>query len=136
RPCITEMGGKNAVIVTQDADLERAALGIVRSAYGMGGQKCSALSRIYVDDAVADALVARLKAGIEAIRIGDPTRREHWLGPVANASGYESYERYCERLTKDGARILTGGRRLIDGALRNGWYCAPTLAEAPLTHPL
>jgi 1-pyrroline-5-carboxylate dehydrogenase len=136
RPCITEMGGKNAVIVTKDADLERAALGIVRSAYGMGGQKCSALSRIYVDNAIADGLVARLKAGIEAIRIGDPTLREHWLGPVANASGYESFERYCERLTKDGARILAGGRHLTDGALQNGWYCAPTLAEAPLSHPL
>jgi len=136
RPCITEMGGKNAVIVTRDADLERAALGIVRSAYGMGGQKCSALSRIYVDDAVADALVAKLKAGIEAIRIGDPTKREHWLGPVANASGYDSYARYCERLERDGARILAGGRRLTDGVRRDGYYCAPTLAEAPLAHPL
>src|SRR5262245_32498345 len=115
RPCITEMGGKNAVIVTQDADLERAALGIVRSAYGMGGQKCSALSRVYVDDAVADALVAKLESGIGTIRIGDPTRREHWLGPVANASGYESYARYCDRLTHDGARILAGGRPLTDG---------------------
>jgi 1-pyrroline-5-carboxylate dehydrogenase len=136
RPCITEMGGKNAVIVTQDADLERAALGIVRSAYGMGGQKCSALSRIYVDGAVADALVAKLKSGIEAIRIGDPTRREHWLGPVANAPGYESYARYCERLTTDGARILAGGRRLTDPPLGSGYYCAPTLAEAPPAHPL
>jgi 1-pyrroline-5-carboxylate dehydrogenase len=136
RPCITEMGGKNAVIVTKDADLERAALGIVRSAYGMGGQKCSALSRIYVDERVADTLVAKLKSGIDAIRIGDPTKREHWLGPVANASGYESYARYCERLASDGARILAGGRRLTEGAFRDGYYCAPTLAEAPLAHPL
>ena len=98
RPCITEMGGKNAVIVTARADLERATLGIVRSAYGMGGQKCSALSRIFVDGAVADALIERLRAAIEAIKIGDPTRREHWLGPVANAAAYAAYARYCERL--------------------------------------
>jgi 1-pyrroline-5-carboxylate dehydrogenase len=136
RPCITEMGGKNAAIVTAGADLERAALGIVRSAYGMCGQKCSALSRIYVEEAAADALVARLRTAIEAIRIGDPTRREHWLGPVANASGYESYAAYSDRLAHDGARILAGGRRLTEGPLRNGYYCAPTLAEAPATHPL
>jgi 1-pyrroline-5-carboxylate dehydrogenase len=136
RPYIAEMGGKNPTIVTENADLDRAAAGIARSAYGMGGQKCSALSRIYVDGTVADALVAKLKAGIDAIRIGDPTRREHWLGPVANASGYESYARYCEELARDGARILAGGRTLADGPLRNGYYCAPTLAEAPFTHPL
>ena len=136
RPCITEMGGKNAAIVTANADLERATLGIIRSAYGMGGQKCSALSRIYVDEAVAEELIAKLRAGIESIHIGDPTRREHWLGPVANASGYQSYARYCERLGREGGRILAGGRRLTDGALGLGYYCAPTLAEAPPSHSL
>jgi 1-pyrroline-5-carboxylate dehydrogenase len=136
RPCITEMGGKNAVIVTRNADLERAALGIVRSAYGMGGQKCSALSRIYVEEPVADALVQKLLAGIAAIRIGDPTRREHWLGPVANAAAYESYARHVRSLAEGGARILAGGTALTDGDLRRGYYCAPTLAEAPLDHPL
>jgi 1-pyrroline-5-carboxylate dehydrogenase len=130
------MGGKNAVIVTANADLERATLGIIRSAYGMGGQKCSALSRIYVDEAVAEELIAKLRAGIESIHIGDPTRREHWLGPVANASGYQSYARYCERLGREGGRILAGGRRLTDGALGLGYYCAPTLAEAPPSHSL
>jgi 1-pyrroline-5-carboxylate dehydrogenase len=136
RPCITEMGGKNAVIVTACADLERACVGIVRSAYGMGGQKCSALSRIYVEQAVADALVAKLLAAIEAIRVGDPTRREHWLGPVANAAACESYARCCRRLEEGGARFLAGGRQLTAGELRHGYYCAPTLAEAPLDHPL
>jgi acyl-CoA reductase-like NAD-dependent aldehyde dehydrogenase len=98
RPCITEMGGKNAVIVTAGADLERAALGIVRSAYGMCGQKCSALSRIYVDEEVADDLVARLRAGIEAIRIGDPTRASK-LGPVARCLGPRA-----TRITAKGSR--------------------------------
>src|SRR4029079_358249 len=57
RPCIAEMGGKNPCIVTARADLDAAAAGIVRSAYGMGGQKCSALSRLYVDGSVADELI-------------------------------------------------------------------------------
>jgi 1-pyrroline-5-carboxylate dehydrogenase len=136
RPCIAEMGGKNAVIVTAKADLERAALGILRSAYGMGGQKCSALSRIYVEEAIADRLIEALRTGLDSMRIGDPTRREHWLGPVANASGYQGFKRYCERLTRDGGRILAGGRQLTDGALGLGYYVAPTLAETPSSHPL
>ena len=67
RPCIAEMGGKNPCIVTAAADLDRAATGITRSAYGMGGQKCSALSRLYVHRDVADALIERLQQQIAAV---------------------------------------------------------------------
>ena len=136
RPCIAEMGGKNAVIVTARADLGRATVGIARSAFGMGGQKCSALSRIYVEASVADALIERLVAEVARIRLGDPTRRENWLGPVVNESAYRNYARYCDELRKGGARILAGGRQLKDGGLDAGYYCTPTLAEAPLDHPL
>jgi acyl-CoA reductase-like NAD-dependent aldehyde dehydrogenase len=136
RPCIAEMGGKNACIVTADADLSRAALGIVRSAYGMGGQKCSALSRLYVHEAVADALTHELTQAIGAIRIGDPSRREHWLGPVTTAAAYEKYARYCAALRAGGARILAGGEQLRTQSLEGGYYVRPTLAEAPLSHPL
>ena len=136
RPCIAEMGGKNACIVTPEADLERAALGIVRSAYGLGGQKCSALSRLYVHERVADELSERLVRQIEAIRIGDPTRREHWLGPVTTRSGYESFGRYSVALRAPRARLLAGGHALTEGELRDGYFVAPTLAEAPLDHPL
>src|SRR5437763_1184225 len=86
RPCIAEMGGKNACIVTANADLECAAAGIVRSAYGLSGQKCSAVSRIYVDDKVANALIEKLQEKIAAITIGDPSRQENWLGPVTTAT--------------------------------------------------
>ena len=98
RPCIAEMGGKNPCIVTARADLDHAATGIVRSAYGMGGQKCSALSRLYVEESVADALIERLEHQIEAIRIGDPCRRENWLGPVVNGAAYGHYARYVDEL--------------------------------------
>jgi acyl-CoA reductase-like NAD-dependent aldehyde dehydrogenase len=136
RPCIAEMGGKNACIVTAGADLDRAATGIVRSAYGMGGQKCSALSRLYVHEDVAEALLERLVAQVGALRIGDPTRREHWLGPVTTRSAYDNYARYSERLRSGGARIVSGAEPMCAGALERGFFVRPTIAEAPLEHPL
>ena len=136
RPCIAEMGGKNACIVTAAADLQRATLGIVRSAFGMGGQKCSALSRLYVHEGVADALVDGLVEQIAALRIGDPTQRENWLGPVTTASAYDNYARYSAQLRAGGARILAGGEQLRTSPFERGYFVRPTLAEAPLQHPL
>ncbi|HYL71175.1 MAG TPA: aldehyde dehydrogenase family protein [Candidatus Dormibacteraeota bacterium] len=136
RPCIAEMGGKNACIVTATADLERAATGIVRSAFGMGGQKCSALSRLYVHRQVADALIDKLLGQLEAIRIGDPTQREHWLGPVTTAGAYANYARYSAQLREGGARVLSGGEQLRDSGSERGFFVRPTVAEAPLAHPL
>ena len=136
RPCIAEMGGKNACIVTARADLTRAAAGILRSAFGMGGQKCSALSRLYVHHEVADALIEKLLEQMAALRIGDPARRENWLGPVATRSGYDDYARYAAQLRSSGARILTGGEQLRDGPFAHGLFVRPTLAEAAAEHPL
>ena len=136
RPCITEMGGKNACIVTASGDLDRAATGIVRSAYGLTGQKCSALSRVYVEEAVADALVAQLDEKVRAIRTGDPCVRDNWMGPVISAHAADQYVRCCERLRTGGARIVTGAARLTGGACDHGHFVAPTLADAPPEHPL
>ncbi len=136
RPCIAEMGGKNACIVTARADLARAAAGILRSAFGMGGQKCSALSRLYVHRDVADSLIGKLLEQMAALRIGDPARRENWLGPVATRAGYDDYARYAAELRSGGAGILAGGEQLREGALAHGFFVRPTLAEAPAGHPL
>lgn len=136
RPCIAEMGGKNAVIVTAGADLGRAATGIVRSAFGMGGQKCSALSRIFVDARVAEPLIEAVTGEMRNIRIGDPTQRPNWLGPVINATARGNYQRYCGALGTGGAHIIAGGHTLDEGAFAAGYYCLPTLAEAPPDHPL
>jgi acyl-CoA reductase-like NAD-dependent aldehyde dehydrogenase len=136
RPCIAEMGGKNPCIVTEQADLGRAAAGIVRSAYGMGGQKCSALSRLYVHEKVADALIGHLQRQIAALRIGDACKREHWLGPVVNAAAYENYAAYVRQLESSGARFLAGGRQLREGGLSRGYYVEPVLVEADLSNPL
>jgi acyl-CoA reductase-like NAD-dependent aldehyde dehydrogenase len=136
KPCIAEMGGKNACIVTARADLKRATAGILRSAFGMGGQKCSALSRLYVDARVAEPLSEALLAQLEVLRVGDPARRENWLGPVATHSGYEDYARYAAQLRTGGARVLSGGEQMKDGPLGRGFFVRPTLAEAPPGHPL
>lgn len=141
RPCIAEMGGKNPCIVTEHAKLDDAAAGIVRSAYGMSGQKCSALSRLYVHHRVADALIERLRQQIAAIRLGDPRLREHWMGPVMNATAYGNYRQYIDELQSGGAALLAGGHRLGEGAsgpvpLARGYFVEPTLAEVPLDHPL
>jgi len=136
RPCIAEMGGKNPCIVTASADLDRAATGIARSAYGMGGQKCSALSRLYVHRDVADALIERLQKQIAALRIGDPALQENWLGPVTTAEGYQDYARYAAELREGGSRVIAGGERLLDDEHACGFFVQPMLAEAPASHPL
>ncbi len=136
RPCIAEMGGKNAVIVATGADLERAAMGIMRSAFGMGGQKCSALSRVYVDANIADALVQKIVAHVKAIAVGDPTLRENWLGPVVSSHAQGNYQGYITDLKVAGAILHCGGNVLMYGDFARGFYCAPTLAEVDLIHPL
>jgi acyl-CoA reductase-like NAD-dependent aldehyde dehydrogenase len=135
-PVIAEMGGKNSAIVTRRADLDSAAMGIVRSSFGLQGQKCSALSRLYVDEGVADALIAAITAKMRQLTIGDPTEANTWLGPVATQAAYGRYADYCRGLRGDGSRILAGGEQLRDGELEHGFYCAPTLAESPGSHPL
>ena len=136
KPCIAEMGGKNACVVTANADLETAAAGIVRSAFGMGGQKCSALSRLYVEESVADALVQKLVQRMQAISVGDPTRKENWLGPVVSERALRKYGGYANGLRQGGATMLYGGEALSTGDLARGNYALPTLAEAGLEHPL
>jgi 1-pyrroline-5-carboxylate dehydrogenase len=135
RPCIAEMGGKNAAIVSRRADLERAATGIVRSAFGLQGQKCSACSRVYVEKPVAEALRSLLVEKTRMISVGDPTLRQHWMGPVINESAHVRYRKCAENLRQHGT-IHAGGEVLDGGALARGWFVAPTVASAPLDYRL
>jgi len=136
RPLIAEMGGKNPAIVTRHADLDRAATGIVRSAFGLQGQKCSACSRIYVERPVAAALREKLVERTRAIAVGDPTVAAHWMGPVINAAAVERYRRAVAQIGADGGTLHTGGRVLADGALARGHFVAPTLAGVGYGHRL
>jgi acyl-CoA reductase-like NAD-dependent aldehyde dehydrogenase len=136
RPCIAELGGKNPCIVTRRGDLGRAVPGVARSAYGLSGQKCSALSRVYVEDAVADEFLERLAAKVRGLSVGDPTRREVYMGPVISARAAADFDAFCARFASPGARVIQGGCRLKDGDLAHGHFVAPTLVEAPADHPL
>lgn len=136
RPCIAEMGGKNPCIVTARANLDDAAAGIVRSAYGMGGQKCSALSRLYVERSVADALIDRVRAQVAAIRIGDPSRRDTWLGPLIHERAAAGHARYVDELERRGGTRLAEGTLPPDVDRARGPYVSPMLYEASLEHPL
>lgn len=136
RPTILELGGKNPAIVTRHANLDDAALGIMRSSFGLQGQKCSACSRVYVEDAVYDQLVGRLVELTNKIVIGDPTDRSVYLGPVINQSSYRDYKNFSEELNQFG-NILTGGKTLTEGVFAKGFYCAPTVVDGlALDHPL
>ncbi len=136
RPAILELGGKNPAIVSRNADLERAATGIVRSAFGLQGQKCSACSRVLIEAPVYDALVDKVVALTNKLTIGDPTDRAVFLGPVINKSSYQDYQNFCAELAQAGT-ILTGGKIQSEGELAKGYFCAPTLAaDVPYDHRL
>lgn len=136
RPTILEMGGKNPSIVSRSADLERAAIGIVRSAFGLQGQKCSANSRVFIERPVYDKLVQRLVEQTEKLALGDPTDRGVYLGPVVNATSYKQFQQFNEELSEAG-RFLTGGKIRNGGALAKGFFCEPTIAaDVPMNHRL
>ncbi len=128
RPCIAEMGGKNPAIVSRKANLEEAATGIVRSAFGLQGQKCSANSRIFVEAPVKDQLTELILDKTRAISVGDPTARQNWMGPVINETAYRQFSEYNEELSQAGS-ILHGGRHLTEGEYARGYYCEPTLVD-------
>ena len=119
RPYIAEMGGKNPTIVTENADLDRAAAGIARSAYGMGGQKCSALSTALRPRESRGRRCSR-RSKRKSTRSGSATRRSarRGLGPVVNKRAHECYARYVSELKDRGAKILRGGRQPSEGFAR------------------
>lgn len=136
KPVITELGGKNPVIVTSEADLEKAVPGVGLGAFGYGGQKCSASSRLYVHEDLKEEFLAKLTAWTEDLRIGDPTARDTYLGPLINESAYTSYQDYASQAAKDG-RILTGGHVMSKGLLGKGYFVEPTVVDGlPADHAL
>jgi 1-pyrroline-5-carboxylate dehydrogenase len=135
KPILGELGGKNAAIVTASADLEMASDGVMRSAFGLQGQKCSACSRLYVDERVAPRFLELLLAKTKAIVIGDPTQRDVYLGPVISENAVKKYEDATAAARSDG-KLLTGGERLVRAPLDRGYYVAPVIAQLPLNHVL
>ena len=104
----TELGGKNAVIVLDDADLDAAAKIITGGAVGYGGQKCSATSRVIVEESVRAELVERLGASFEALNVGDPLEEQNTVGPLIEPEAVERTVRYAAEAEQAGARLVTG----------------------------
>jgi 1-pyrroline-5-carboxylate dehydrogenase len=135
KPCLMELGGKNAAVITASADLDAAAEGVMRSAFSLQNQKCSATSRVYVDRTVAGPFLERLIEKTKAIRMGDPTERDVFFGPVINQRSVERFERAVAQARLEGTIVL-GGERLRGGVFDKGHFVAPTIARLPLTSSL
>ncbi len=135
RPALLEMGGKNPTYVSETASLDDAAQGVMRSAFGLQGQKCSACSRAYVHEQVYDAFLARLVERTRAIRCGDPTERDVFFGPVVNARAVRTFEEAVASARR-GGKVLLGGERLRGGIFDKGHFVAPTIVELPLDHQI
>ena len=120
---ILEMGGKDSIVVSDDADLDAAVEGVVGSAFGFNGQKCSACSRAIVEEPVYDVFVERVRERVEAMLVGDPVRNVA-LGPVVNRSAMDTILSYIE-IGKSEGRLVTGGKAAANE--NGGYYLEPTV---------
>ena len=128
KPCIVEMGGKNPAIVMPSANLDDATEGVLRSAFGMGGQKCSACSRLYLHKDIARLFLEQLVAKTKSIKIGDPTARDTFLGPLINAAAVKKYAG-AVRLGRTQGRLVTGGAALTKGDYSRGYFVEPAIVD-------
>jgi aldehyde dehydrogenase (NAD+) len=122
-----ELGGKNAVIVLDDADLDLATDGIVWSAFGTSGQRCTAASRVIVHEHVYDELQSKLVAAAERLRLGPGWEPDTDVGPVINVGALEKIHSYTEIGRDEGARLLTGGEVASGNGLGEGHFYRPTI---------
>jgi len=122
-----ELGGKNAIIVMDDADLELAVDGIVWSAFGTSGQRCTAASRVIAHEKVYDALQKKLVARVEKLRLGPGWEPDTDIGPVINKSALDKIDSYAKIGADEGAKLLTGGEVASEGDLARGYFYRPTI---------
>ena len=124
-----ELGGKNAIIVLADADIDLAVEGILWSAFGTAGQRCTACSRVVVQESVADALVQRLVDRAAALRIGPGSDPATQVGPLINAAALAKVAGYIQVGLEEGAQLLTGGARATGPGLEHGQFFQPTVFD-------
>ncbi len=135
RPYIAEMGGKNAIVVTQSADLDKAAEGVMKSAFGFSGQKCSAASRCYVHEDVKDAFVTKLVEQTQKLVVNLPWEKNADLGPLINQGAIHTYQKAVDAAKAAGGKILHGGNVLTKGDLAHGHFVEPTIVtDLPQGH--
>jgi aldehyde dehydrogenase (NAD+) len=122
-----EMGGKNAILVMEDADLALATDAVVWAAFGTTGQRCTACSRVLVHEAVHDELAQRVAARAKSLKLGSGLDPATEVGPLINASQVETVERYVGIGKQQGATVAAGGARATEGALAKGHFFQPTV---------
>jgi acyl-CoA reductase-like NAD-dependent aldehyde dehydrogenase len=128
-----ELGGKNAIAVMADADLDLAVDGILWSAFGTTGQRCTACSRLVVDESVADDLVGRLVDRARGMRLGSGLDAATDVGPLINARAMDKVGRYVEIGTDEGARLVAGGSQATGDGLQYGHFFEPTILDGVRT---
>jgi alpha-ketoglutaric semialdehyde dehydrogenase len=122
-----ELGGKNAIIVMDDADVDLAVEGIIWSAFGTSGQRCTAASRVVASGSVYEALQARLVERTEKLRLGDGLEEDTDVGPVVNQAALEKIHSYTKIGLDEGAKLLTGGEVATEDGLDRGSFYRPTI---------
>jgi acyl-CoA reductase-like NAD-dependent aldehyde dehydrogenase len=122
-----EMGGKNAMIVMDDADLDLAVDGVLWGAFGTTGQRCTATSRLLLQRRIHDRFLRRLAEATERLALGDGRKEGTDVGPLIHEAAREKVEGYVEIGREEGLELVTGGRRPRSPKLRNGWYYRPTI---------
>jgi aldehyde dehydrogenase (NAD+) len=127
KPVSLEMGGKNAMIVMDDANLELALEGALWGAFGTTGQRCTATSRILLHKSIAAEFTQKLVARAQALNVGDGLKEGTEVGPQVNEQQIETSTKYCEIAIVEGAKLLAGGKRLTEGPYANGTFFAPTV---------
>jgi aldehyde dehydrogenase (NAD+) len=127
RPIVTEMGGKNIIMVMDDADLDLAIEGAIWGGFGTSGQRCTAASRIGVHKKVYDAFVERFQAEASRLRLGDGLRKETDIGPVVNDSQFNKVLTYIDIGKREGAKLILGGKARQEGATSKGYFIEPTI---------
>jgi acyl-CoA reductase-like NAD-dependent aldehyde dehydrogenase len=127
RRCALELGGKNAVIVLEDADLDLAVESVAWGAFGTTGQRCTATSRVIVQRPILKAFTDRLVAAAERLRIGDGLDPDVDMGPLVNKDRVKAVHEYTEIGKQEGAQLLTGGAPLTGGAYSDGAFYRPTI---------
>ncbi|WP_370288973.1 aldehyde dehydrogenase family protein [Nocardioides sp.] len=131
--CLLELGGNNAAVVAPSADLDLAVRGIVFSAVGTAGQRCTSLRRVIVHSSIKDELVARLSKAYGTLSIGSPLEASTLVGPLVDESATEAFLAAVEEAQADGGRLVTGGGRAdaMSGAVEGGAYVVPAIIDMP-----
>src|SRR5918992_5393780 len=133
---IAEMGGKNPVIVTDTADIDKAVDGVLKATFGYSGQKCSACSRVYLHKEVRDEFLSRLVEKTKNLPIGNPLDYNTFVGPLSNEEAYRKYQKYIKVAEKEG-KVLAGGTIRKEDDLKYGYYVEPTIIDGlPKRHRL